>query len=495
MTESTDHIPTEKGFPTTLDDLSTTHFGGNNITRACRFPPALPAGILLLVLSAIGSAQTVTAVYSFTGKNSSANPSEVMPTQGRDGKLYGTSGGNTGGVYGTVFSLATNGLYRQLHTFDSTNGANPDGGVALASDGNFYGTATGGGSGKGGVLFKITPNGVYTVLHSFLGGSDGTLPAAPPIEGSDGSLYGTTYGNTTTYSTIYKYSRASGTYSTLYQFDQPHGQFVIAPLIQATDGNLYGTAFQGGGTNCGTIFEVNTSGLPLFTYSFPCGLGGSSPVGPLLQTSDGSFYGTTSLGGSAFVGTIFKLDQKGNVQTLYSFQGFSGRNADGSSPYGGLYQATDGKLYGSASAGGTQNFGTLFQITTSGSYKQLYSFTAPTGSFASGALMQDTNGLLYGTTLLSGRFGFGTVYSLDLGLLPFVALVRYTGKIGSKAQILGQGLTGTTSVTFNGVNATTFTVFSDTYMTATVPTGATTGPVVVTTPSRTLTSNVNFRVQ
>ena len=61
-------------------------------------------------------------------------------------------------------------------------------------------------------------------------------------------------------------------------------------------------------------------------------------------------------------------------------------------------------------------------------------------------------------------------------------------------QILGQGLTGTTSVTFNGVPETSFKVVTDTYMTAVVPSGATTGKVVVTTLGGTLTSNVNFRI-
>ncbi len=103
--------------------------------------------------------------------------------------------------------------------------------------------------------------------------------------------------------------------------------------------------------------------------------------------------------------------------------------------------------------------------------------------------------MLYGTAIQGGHFGFGTVYRLDMGLAPFVALVRYGGKVGSTAQILGQGLTGTTSVTFNGVASNNVRVFSDTLLTAVVPFGATTGPVVVTTPSSALTSNKNFAVQ
>jgi len=81
-----------------------------------------------------------------------------------------------------------------------------------------------------------------------------------------------------------------------------------------------------------------------------------------------------------------------------------------------------------------------------------------------------------------------------MNLAPFVALVSYAGKPGATAQILGQGFTGTTGVQFNGVAAPTFKVTSDTFMTAVVPTGATTGPVVVTTPTGKLTSNKNFRI-
>jgi hypothetical protein len=86
------------------------------------------------------------------------------------------------------------------------------------------------------------------------------------------------------------------------------------------------------------------------------------------------------------------------------------------------------------------------------------------------------------------------MFSLNMGLGPFITFVQPTGKVGQAVQILGQGLKGTTSVTFNGIAATSFTVVNDTYMTAVAPTGATTGPVVVTTPSGALTSNVSFRI-
>ena len=184
------------------------------------------------------------------------------------------------------------------------------------------------------------------------------------------------------------------------------------------------------------------------------------------------------------------MDQNGVVSVLYNFSG----NTGGANPSGGLVQATDGNLYGTTSAGGTHGFGTIFRISTTGKFKTLYSFSAAVGENPSAAPMQRTSGLFYGSLPFGSKYGYGAIYSLDMGLAPFVAFVLPTGKVGQAAQILGQGFTGTTSVTFQGVPATSFSVKSDSYMTAVIPSGATTGPVVVTTPSGKLNSNKAFRV-
>jgi hypothetical protein len=109
--------------------------------------------------------------------------------------------------------------------------------------------------------------------------------------------------------------------------------------------------------------------------------------------------------------------------------------------------------------------------------------------------MQDTNGIFYGSAPQGGAYSFGSIYSLVMGLPPFVTFVRANGKTGEQVQILGPGLTGTTKVTFDGIPANSFAVESDTFMTALVPESATTGKVVVTTPTGKLTSNVNFRIR
>ncbi len=449
----------------------------------------LIAGFALLLMPQALFSQTVTDIYNFTGTNASGVPLYVTPTQGRNGQLFGTTGGEGGTNYGTIFQLSTKGALKQLFTFNNTTGSQPNAGLTLANDGYFYGTTVLGGSAGFGVLFKIPSSGTYTLLYDFIGGSDGAAPGSPPIVGFDGNLYGTTYGNSTTASTIYKYVRSSGTFTTIYQFNQTEGAGVIGSLVQGSDGNLYGTAYQGGSANCGSIFELSTSGTLLWNYSFPCQTGGANPIAGLIEGVDGNFYGTTYYGGTYGFGTVFKVSL-GAVSILYNFQS----GTDGSYPVSGVVQATDGKLYGSTQGGGGfQGQGTLFQISTTGTYKQLFVFIGKNGE-GPRSPFQDTSGTFYGTTFEGGKYSEGTVYSLNMGLGPFVALVSYTGKVGSTVQILGQGFTGTTGITFNGIPASSFSVLSSTYMTAVVPSGATTGPVVVTTPGGVLTSNKSLRI-
>ena len=417
------------------------------------------------------SAQTVTDLYSFTSNGSSQYPAYMTPAQGRNGEIYGTASGLT---YGSVLSLQTAGAETTTLAFDYTDGSNPYAGLTLL-----------------GVLFKITPGGVYTVLHDFLGAADGGFPRAAPIQASDGNFYGTTEnGSGYMGATVYKYAPSSNTFTTIYSFSEATDYAIVAALIQGSNGNLYGTGYNGS-NNCGAIFELTTSGVLVMQYNFSC-TGGTNPAGPLLQASDGNFYGTTYGGSGNIAGTVFKMTPKGQVSFLHTF---ALDGTGGWEPGGGLVEGTDGNLYGSTRQGGNRgDIGTVYQITKSGVFTELYSFPRPVGEYPEGALLQHTNGLFYGTAYEGGAYGYGSVYTLDMGLGPFIAFVRPTGGKGGQSQILGQGFTGATSVTFNGVEATSFQIVSDTFLTAVVPAGATTGPVVVTTPSGALTSNRNFTV-
>ncbi len=457
------------------------------------------AGLFLLPAWATG--QTVKEVFAYPV---SAQGPLSLPAQGRDGSVFTTAGGFGYGTTNTDGAIIRTPISSKggqvLHAFTEADGAVPLSGVTLAMDGNLYGVTYNGGTSSSGVLYKITTGGTYTVVHEFSAEADGGFPVAAPIQGSDGNLYGTTSFGNVDDGTVYKYNPSAETFATLFSFSQDgsHGAQIEAPLIQASDGNLYGTTEVGGTNNCGTIFELSISGALLYTYSFPCGAEGEYPYTPLIQASDGNFYGTTFYGGNITssgecktgCGTIFKMSN-GVVSTLYSFSGYpnDGANADS-----GLTEGTDGNLYGITTSGGAHALGTIYQIASSGQYKLLYSFVGVVGSSPGAPLLQHTNGSFYGTAFHGGQNKQGSLYRLDMGLGPFIALVRYTGRIGQPVQILGQGLTGSTTVTVNGIAATSLKVASDTYMTAVIPTGATTGPVVVTTPTGTLTSNHNFRI-
>jgi len=278
-----------------------------------------------------------------------------------------------------------------------------------------------------------------------------------------------------------------------------------AGLIQGADGNFYGTTtFGGNGAcpnySCGTIFKLTPQGTLTTLYSFS-GPDGAIP-GALIQAPNGDFYGTTYVGGDlacnhkSGCGTIFKMTPTGVLSTMHRF-----RITDGVGP-GSLLLATDGNFYGITGGikeGRISGDGTIFQITPQGKLTTLHTFDGTDGSDPAGGLLQATTGVFYGTTSRAGDYhcdlfsGCGTVYSLDMGLGPFVSLVQATGKAGETGGILGQGFTGTSGVSFSGA-AASFTVVSDTFLKATVPTGATTGYVTVTTPTGTLTSNLPFQV-
>jgi uncharacterized repeat protein (TIGR03803 family) len=219
---------------------------------------------------------------------------------------------------------------------------------------------------------------------------------------------------------------------------------------------------------------------------------GIQPQAGLVQASNGSLYGTTQGGGTNNEGTVFKITQGGTLTSLHSFCSQTGC-PDGSSPYAGLVQATDGNLYGTTKFGGANNDGTIFKITLSGTLTTLHSFDATDGSDPYAALVQDTNGSFYGTTLTNGSNTYGTVFRLSVGLPPFLETQTTSGKVGAAVKILGAKLTGATSVTFNGT-AAVFKVVSNSLITTTVPQGATTGFISVTTPQRKLKSNRKFVV-
>ena len=223
-----------------------------------------------------------------------------------------------------------------LHTFDGTDGNNPQAGLIQATDGNFYGTTFSGGTSNYcdsgcGTVFKMTPSGSLTTLHSF-SGTDGYNVYAGLVQGTDGNFYGTTFnGGAQNVGEVYKIT-PSGTLTVLHTFDGTDGDYPRAALIQATDGNFYGTTFQGGAYGQGTVFAITPSGSLTTLYSFCHQSGcadGANPIGGVIQASDGNFYGTTNAEGADNSGTIFKLSVSHSTLTVSTSGNGSVTSTDG----------------------------------------------------------------------------------------------------------------------------------------------------------------------
>jgi len=261
--------------------------------------------------------------------------------------------------------------------------------------------------------------------------------------------------------------------------------------VQGSDGNFYGVAALGGATGLGVAYRLTSAGAYTVLYNFCSAthcLDGNQPQAVTWSPS-GTLLGVTNLGGDRNGGTIFEINlTKNHFRTLHSFDA----SVDGGNPFYPPTLANDGNFYGVV--GDPYAAGYIFEVTPAGVYTSLYNFACCNlGSNPFGPLLQATNGELYGETEYSHRTNSGAIFQFSNGIGPSVRPVPVAGKIGQNIIILGNGLTGSTRVTFNGV-AAAFTVESDTYIKARVPLGATTGKVSVNTPTGTLNSNPQFVV-
>ncbi len=347
-----------------------------------------------------------TSLYSFTGTVDGGNPQAGL-VQGSDGFFYGTTkyGGTNGD--GAIFQMTPGGALKTLVSFGGGNGTLPEAALVQGRDGDFYGTTYGGssetGGGGPGSVFKMTPGGGLTTLVWFVGVFPNGI-----VQGSNGNFYGTTtYGGTNDLGSVFQIT-ATGSLNTLYSFSGgSDGAVPLAGLVQGSDGNFYGTTDN-------TVFKISTNGLltTLNSFSDP-----GSPVFPacaLVQASDGNFYGTTQYGGTNGLGSVFQITVTGSLNTLYSFSGY-----DGSVPQAGLVQGSDGFLYGTTTAGGSgsagvDGVGTVFKITTNGVLTTLYSFGGNDGAVPEAGLVLGSDGSFYGTTFGGGQGGAGTVFRLTI---------------------------------------------------------------------------------
>jgi uncharacterized repeat protein (TIGR03803 family) len=476
------------GYKWTVDGVAASSAG--------KFSQSLGAGshtVALVVTDNRGGTSapatgTVTVIVFNTVSTFSANYSGGLAVEGLDGNFYLTlfPQDPVGPLWGDIVKITANGSVTELHQFSGSDGSNPSAPLVQGSDGNFYGTTESGGANGDGTIFQMTPAGSLVTLHNF-NLTDGVAPGAL-VQGADGNFYGTaSYGGANGYGTIFKITSA-GAFTLLYSFSNSDGSYPFAGLVQGTDGNFHGTTPSGGAHSLyGTVFKMTPAGSLTTLHSFGRG-DGYYPWG-LVLGADGNFYGTTFEGGAfgyensgSGFGTVFEITPAGTLTTLHNFAG-----SEGSYPAAAPIAASDGNFYGVA-VGCCSNDQTIFEFAGQ-NLTTVYSASSYADPLAQ--IIQATDGSFYGTTQNAGNGDGGTFFQLATGLSPFVNTLPPGGSIGAIVIIQGSGLAGATRVTFNGV-AAAFNVVSDSEITATVPPGATTGRVQVTTPTSTLSSRVAF---
>ena len=387
----------------------------------------------------------LSTLFTFVADENGEYPNGGGPTslvEGDDGFLYGTTAG--GGVYGNgaVFKLSRIGTIQVLHSFcpptNCGDGFSPSN-LVLGRDGNAYG-GTFGSNGLGGTLFRVTPRGSYTLLHTFNPRVEGPMAIGLTLA-SDGNVYGTAVGAEDLLTTLFRLT-PSGQFTVLQTIR--YGQFFVSAPIQASDGKLYGGLSRFEDQAEPAIFASNLSGsnftnilLPSFVFI--------DYVRYMTPASDSNLWSIIS--GNSLDPEVVSLSPNGKLLKTARFDGTNGANPDAA-----LVQSSDGTLLGVTESGGT---------------------------------------------VQQGDVASGVIFTLNAGLAApkplFVSFSPSRGAAGSKVMIHGVHLIGTTHIAFNGLSAT-FRVLNTANITATVPLGATTGPIAVTNAGGTTVSKTNFTV-
>jgi uncharacterized repeat protein (TIGR03803 family) len=462
-------------------------------------------------------------LYTFCSQTNCTDGNHpVALTLGPDGNFYGVTirqGAVTNTCAklagcGTIFMITPEGVLTTLHSFTGADGGDPTN-LVLGTDGNFYGETTARGTGQRGTFFKMTPTGVFTTVFAFSAKEPVGEGASALILGSDGNFYGADgLGD------ILKITPA-GKATLIFQScltgeeTCPTGLGPLGALVQGSDGNFYGTDGEGGPNLDGIIFKVTPAGKFTVLHTFLGGTDdGAGPAGSLVQGADGDFYGMTFGGGANNTGVIYKITSTGTFTILHS-QAAVGQVGGSSDAGRGMTLATDGKLYGAGGSGvfsfdmgfspfvqALRNFGNVGSTVTIlgnsltgtsavsfdavAALFKVVSDTEITATVSKGA----TTGKIEVTTP-NGTLSSNIAFKVTPQVLSFAPS---SGAVGSTVVITGQSLTGASAVSFGGVLATSFTVNSDTQITATVPTGAVTGDVAVRTAGGRAQSATAFTV-
>jgi uncharacterized repeat protein (TIGR03803 family) len=355
------------------------------------------------------------ATYAFTKKydfittlgvasNSSLNLAS-------NGKLYGTLSSGGTNNYGSLFEydyLTNSCQYK--YNFNLIGGINPKSGFIEFSPGKMYSCASQNGIALGGTLFEYDFNtNTYSKKLDF-SSSDGSKFNGPLTLASNGKYYaGTFHGGIADKGVIFEYDYTTNNYVKKIELVDTTGFYVFGALIHTPNLKLYGHTKYGGANNLGTLFEydyVTNTYLKKFDFDQ---ISGGNPLASLLFASDGFIYGTTTSGGNNSLGTLFQYDYVLNILTVkHHFSLNSGYDS-----YGGLMEASNGKIYGMTKMGGIDDAGVLFEYNpVSGQFILKYEFQGIVGSSPEGSLIETAPGILYGMTR-GGSNGNGDIFEFN----------------------------------------------------------------------------------
>jgi uncharacterized repeat protein (TIGR03803 family) len=355
------------------------------------------------------AAFSVVTLFGLAGGDGSWPSSDLIELS--DGSLCGTTENGGSNYLGTVFRVDKDGSNsRVLHAFAGTEGRPGSAGVLQASDGAVYGTTVGGTNQRGCVFTMHTDGSGFQLLHPFdLAGDDFPVGFGNMDEGPDGKLYGVVAGSTG--GGVFRLNKNGSDYEVVFRFSGygPSGSLTGHGSV------LYGTTGTGGTNDLGTVFRLDRDGTGFEILHHFASWDGETPNAPLVEASDGKLYGTAKNGGTNNAGVVFTLEKDGgNFQVLHCFQ--AGFWQDGALPTAGLAEGRDGFLYGTTLRGGSPSWGTVFRLSKDGgSYSVLKSLAGQStadGSELRGRLLQGSDGCFYAETHDGGAMGLGDIFRI-----------------------------------------------------------------------------------
>lgn len=401
---------------------------------------------------AFGSLTTVAVFNGQTGPNKGKSPSSVLASDGA-GYLWGTTALGGGRNAGTLFKVnIQTGALTTVVEFTGTTGVargrSPQ--AKLLKDGNgfMWGTTAEGGAGNFGTIYKVhARTGAFTTVTEFTGPSgvaEGSNPRAGLTSDGLGNLWGTTSGQFTAFvsnGTVFRIHAATGNFTSVASFTGTVGSLKgrqpYSGLVRLVDGFLWGTTHAGGTADSGTVFKINGATdevTTVFEFTNTGGPVGRNPMASMIADEGGFLWGTTSYGGEpSGLGTVFKLNPATGVLTTVT--GFLPEAGKGSWPTAGLVSDGTDWLWGTASAGGRSNDGTVYKVNVrTGSIRLVAEFNSQAipslGQSPYSSLLSDGAGYFWGTTREGGDWGRGTVFKVQRSSGMLITTTHFSGEVG-----------------------------------------------------------------